>query len=269
MPLVNRAFQPGRQAGSTLMEVMVTAMIVAVVLSATVGILMRYTETDVRSNKTLRALHMAQAELDLVLARHAVENSLSSDTHGRARYYAMEDLGFPVSEYYHHNFPVNIVHESAGTLGGGALTTLFLANDPRSATGVPVPEEEAAFLLRYQLLGVDRRLNSTDMDRYLNATASPSIGFYQDDFFEPSPTGGATRAASASAATVWNPLIGDSSPSFTVAGKWANGMRRETATYQGYRFFLSKILVVRVYDRQNPGRPLAQAYEIINGRIQL
>ena len=269
MPLVKRALLNQRQAGSTLMEVMVTAAIVAVVLMATVGVLMRYTETDVRSNKTLRALHMAQAELDMVLAHHAVENSLASDTRGRARYYAIESLGFPVSEYFHHNFPVNLTHEAAGSLDSSALVTLFAANEPRSAAGAPAPLDESAFLLRYQLLGVDQRLQSHELDRYLNATATPSIGFYQDDYFDPAVAGGVTTRSTTNATTVWNPLIGDSSPSFTIAGKWANGMRRETATYRGYQSFVSKVLIVRVYDRQDPGRSLGQAYEIVNGRIQL
>lgn len=281
------------QSGFTIMETVVTAGIVAVVLSATIGVLTRYTDTDIRSQKTLRAQHIAQGEVDEVLARHAIENSLVSDTQGRSRYYPieqaictthgdMEGLGYLVSQYYYHNFPLNFPnntipfdHSAVGTINPDNVQTLFQANQGRTATGAPTDSAQSAYSIRYQLLGIEERINSSDLNLLINMTsdspqppltAAQRSGLYNDHFWVP----GTMNTSDTKGNNVYNPLIGDSSPSVALsATRWSNNMRRYTTAYDGYRNFVSKVLIVRVYDRENPRREVGHAYGVLTGRVQL
>jgi type II secretory pathway pseudopilin PulG len=255
------------QSGFTIMETVVTAAIVAVVLSATIGVLFRYTETDVRNQKVIRALRLAHAEVDEILARHAVENSLVSDTQGRARYYPMERLKYPVSQYFFHNFPLNLDHASTAQVDPNNVDTIFLANQGRTSAGAPTTTAAGAFTLRYQLLGIDKNIQPEDLNRIIDLTANPTDGFYNRQCITP---GTLVTVDGKTAANSWNPLIGDSSPSVGLdATRWSDRVRRYTTGYQGYADFVSKVFIVRVYDRLEPRRELGHAYGVMNGRVQL
>ena len=258
------------QRGFTIMETVVTAAIVAVVLSATIGVLARYTDTDVTTQKLIRAQELAQAEVDEVLARHAVENSLASDNKGRARTYVMTDpwMGYLISQYYFHNFPMEVDHGAMGTLN---LThPLFRIDQLRTGQGAePAPgpgNPGAVFTLRYQLLGIDPRLPSESLSKLITLTAQPTKNFY--DFLYWDVLTGAPRNTKAAQEVDWAyaPLIADSSPSHTPAG-WVDNMR--PTTFAGYHRYASKVLIVRVYDRTNPRQVIAQAYGVLTGRVQL
>lgn len=264
--------------GFTLMETVVTAGIVAVVLSATIGVLARYTDSDVRTQKFLRAQHLAQAEVDEVLARHAIENSLASDTKGRSRMYAMEDLRYPVSQYYFHNFPIAFPkgnypfnHGSSGIIDKddpSAIETLF--NDAvrgRTALGAPTDVPQPFYTVRYQLLGIEAGLSSKHLNLLINLTSQPTAGFYKEFFWDPQNM--LTNSNFPKGNKVYNPLIADSSPSVALGAGWSRNVRRFTASYDGYRHFVSKVLIVRVYDRQHPNREIGQAYGVLTGRVQL
>lgn len=265
--------------GFTIMETVVTAGIVAVVLSATIGVLARYTDTDVRTQKLLRAQHLAQAEVDEVLARHAIENSLASDTKGRSRMYAMEALRYPVSQYYFHNFPITFPkgnypfnHGSSGIIDKddpAAIETLFHgAVRGRTAMGAPADVPEPFYTLRYQLLGIEEGISSADLNLLINLTSEPNKGFYDDHFWIPG--GKNTSSDLPKGNKLYNPLIADSSPSvLPSASRWSRNVRRFTTSYDGYHHFVSKVLIVRVYDRQHPNREIGQAYGVLTGRVQL
>lgn len=267
-------------AGFTIMETVVTAAIVAVVLSSTIGVLFRYTDTDVQSQKTLRAQHLAQAEVDEVLAHHAIENSLVSDTQGRARYYPIPDLGYLVSQYYFNNFPINFPgntipfnHDAVGSLDPVNGETLFRANQSRTVTGAPTVGNQATYTLRFQLLGLDDKVSSSDLNLLIQMTENPTNGLYNHHYWVP----GTTTTTDATGSNAFNPLIGDSSPSVSLnVGRWftdttspRKNMRRYTLQYQGHVNFISKVLIVRVYGRDNPRRELGHAYGVFTGRVQL
>jgi hypothetical protein len=277
------------------METVVTAGIVAVVLSATIGVLARYTDTDVRSQKYLRAQHLAQAEVDEVMARHAVENSLVSDDKGRSRYYAIPQpgLGYMVSQYYFHNFPISFPkgnfpfdHGSGGSIDTDdptAIETLFFDADPwRTTRGAATNVEgDAAYRLRYQLLGIESSIDSDDLHMLINMTsdaprdaagnpltAAQRNGLYNNHFWVPGTAN--TTSTTPKGANVYNPLIADSSPSVAVSGTWwRENVRRFKTPYDGYSHFVSKVLIVRVYDRQEPRREIGHAYGVLTGRVQL
>ncbi len=290
------------QRGFTIMETVVTAGIVAVVLSATIGVLARYTDTDVRSQKYLRAQHLAQAEVDEVMARHAVENSLVSDDKGRSRYYAIPQpgLGYMVSQYYFHNFPLTFPkgnypydHGSGGVIDKddpAAFETLFstkTAADPievqpwRTTRGAKNIEDNSAYLLRYQLLGIEASIDSDDLHLLINMTsdsprdaagnaltAAQRNGLYNNHFWVPGTAN--TTNTTPKGANVYNPLIADSSPSVALNGTWwRENVRRFKTPYDGYSHFVSKVLIVRVYDRQDPRREIGHAYGVLTGRVQL
>lgn len=283
--------------GFTIMETAVTAAIVAVVLSATIGVLARYTNTDVRSQKYLRAQHIAQSEVDEVLARHAVENSLVSDNRGRARYYAIPTpgLGYMVSQYYFHNFPISFPkgnypfdHGAKGAIDKddpAAIETLFHDAPPyRTARGAPINVQNGAqFFVRYQLLGLEEGISSdqihllisltSDQPRnpagaILNAAEKATLfnRLYNMHFWE----AGTLNFSDTKGNRVYNPLIADSSPSIAVnAARWDRHVRRFRNPYDGYNHFVSKVLIVRVYDRFEPNREIGHAYGLMPGRVQL
>lgn len=272
------------QRGFTIMETVVTAGIVAVVLSATIGVLARYTDTDVRSQKFLRAQHLAQAEVDEVMARHAVENSLVSDDKGRSRYYAIQQpgLGYMVSQYYFHNFPITFPkgnfpfdHGSGGVIDKDdptAIETLFFDADPwRTTRGATASvEANAAYKLRYQLLGLDARISSDAMSEIINLAAAPTAAFYTSHFWDVKTNAPRATKTAADADWAYNPLIADSSPSVALNGTWwRENVRRFKGEYDGYSYFVSKVLIVRVYDRQEPRREIGHAYGVLTGRVQL
>lgn len=259
------------QRGFTIMETVVTAGIVAVVLSATIGVLTRYTDTDVRTQKLIRAQHLAQAEVDEILARHAVENSLASDNKGRARTYVMTDkwMGYLISQYFYHNFPIGIDHGAPGPLN--TANSLFRLNQLRTGLGASPgagPNDPSAiYTLRYQLLGIDPRLPGESLSRLITLTAAPTKNLY-DHLYWDVPLG-APRNSTVAQEVNWAyaPLIADSSPSHTPAGWDVNNMR--PSSYAGYRRYSSKVLIVRVYDRKNPRQEIAHAYGVLTGRVQL
>lgn len=284
-----------KQRGFTIMETVVTAGIVAVVLSATIGVLARYTDSDVRSQKFLRAQQLAQAEVDEFMARHAVENSLVSDP-ARARYYPMPDLGYLVSQYYFHNFPITFPganypfnHGAGGSLDPTNVESLFvpLESSPwRSAQGAPSGEANSMFTLRYQLLGLEEGINSDQIHLLINmvsdqpsdlngkrltrAQADQLHGrLYNQHFWRPG-TQMTSNAATKPAGYVFNPLIADSSPSVsTQAALWNRNARRYRNPYLGHAHFVTKVLIVRVYDRITPEREISHAYGMLPGRVQL
>ena len=285
--------------GFTIMETVVTAGIVAVVLSATIGVLARYTDTDVRSQKYLRAQHIAQSEVDEVLARHAVENSLVSDNKGRARYYAIPTpgLGYMVSQYYFHNFPITFPkgnfpfdHGSGGPIDKDdptAIETLFFNADPyRTARGAPINTlASSSFFVRYQLLGIESGIDSDDLHMLISLTSDTPRnaagalltaaqqttlrqGLYNNHFWQPGTT--TFSSVTPKGANVYNPLIADSSPSLAPSVTWWNrNVRRFRMPYDGYNHFVSKVLIVRGYDRQEPNREIGHAYGMLPGRVQL
>ena len=285
--------------GFTIMETVVTAGIVAVVLSATIGVLARFTDTDVRSQKYLRAQHIAQAEVDEVLARHAVENSLVSDNKGRARYYAIPSpgLGYTVSQYYFHNFPITFPknnfpfdHSSGGPIDKddpAAIETLFFDADPfRTARGAPInTEDNSSFFVRYQLLGIEEGITSENLHMLISLTSDtlPNAagdvltpaqrdtlrqGLYNNHFWVPGTI--TFNDITPKGTKVYNPMIADSSPSIALTGTWwSKNVRRFRMPYDGYNHFVSKVLIVRVYDRQEPNREIGHAYGMFAGRVQL
>ncbi|GEM_PF-4127659 len=268
-------------SGFTIVETAVTAAIVAVVLTATIGVLARYTETDIRTQKFLRAQHLAQAEVDEVLARHSVENSLVSDTLNRARYYPMEeeDMGYIVSQYFFHNFPLDhppgttFNHAEPGSIDRNNFESLFEANQGRTSTGAPTTAATGAYTLRYQLLGIEAGISSDELSSLIDLTANPILaipptGLYNNHFWVPGTYN--TNSTMPKGTKVYNPLIGDSSPSVTLSGAlWLNNVRRFKMPYDGYDHFVSKVLIVRVYDRQEPRREIGHAYGVLTGRVQL
>ncbi len=254
------------QRGFTIMETVVTAGIVAVVLSASVGVLARYTDTDVRNQKLLRAQQLAQSEVDEVLARHAVENSLASDDQGRARTYVMTDhLGYLISQYYFHNFPLDVDHGAKTALN---LThPLFKADQKRTSLGSEVGAgAPAVYTLRYQLLGIDPRIRPESLGELITLTAKPTPNFYNQLYWDVLTNSPRATKAAQNEDWAFNPFIADSSPSHTPAG-WANNMR--PFTYEGYYHYASKVLIVRVYDQIHPNTEIAQAYGVLTGRVQL
>lgn len=288
-----------QERGFTIMETVVTAAIVAVVLSATIGVLARYTDTDIRSQKYLRAQHLAQSEVDEVMARHAVENSLVSDDKGRSRFYAIPapGLGYMVSQFYFHNFPITFPkdnfpfnHGSGGSIDKDdpdAIETLFFDADRfRTARGgVTNVEDGSTYIVRYQLLGIEAGIDSDDLHMLINLTSdSPrnaagalltpaqrttfQQGLYNNHFWTPGTT--TTTSTTPKGTNVYNPMIGDSSPSVALSATWwRENVRRFRTPYDGYNHFVSKVLIVRVYDRADPTREISHAYGVLTGRVQL
>ncbi|MBO9541812.1 hypothetical protein J7643_14575 [bacterium] len=264
--------------GFSLVEVMVAATMIGMTLFGMSGILTGYTKAKTGTNGLAVAQNIVQAELDSILMAQQIENSLVSDTKGRARPIYIERLDLLVSSYYFFNFPdfsANKDHNSQGTLWDDDNTPGRFANAPGvlydaggqrlniqlgMANGDALENmPQVAYIARVQLFGANQE--PPDVEQYINgqiSAANPN-GEYLDTTEQP------------------DYLVADTCDSETG----------ESANFPGLPY-RQKIVVVRVYPRQtyltpqvdsgnytfvNPGggakRELAHGYAVINGKIRL
>lgn len=259
--------------GFSLVEVMVAATMIGLTLFGMSGILIGYSKAKTSTNGMAVAQNIVQAELDDILMTQQIENSLVSDTLGRARPIYIESLDLLVSSYFFYNFPdfqVGQDHNSPGMFLTEAADSRF-NNAPgisydqggRRLGYIPaddIPDRpDVAFIARVQVFGANTDV--ADVELYINGeiTAANPHGEYLD--------------------------TADSSD-FLVADTCGNDGEYVNQPGEPYR---QKIVVVRVYSRQtflspgptsgtkysfmNPGggaKPeLSHGYSVINGKIRL
>ncbi|MNX72352.1 hypothetical protein D3C86_1037050 [compost metagenome] len=265
--------------GFSLVEVMVAAAMIGMTLFGMSGILAGYSKAKTNTNGLAVAQNIVQAELDSILMAQQIENSLVSDTKGRARPIYIENLDLLVSSYFFFNFPdfpANKDHNSQGTLWDDDNTPGRFANAPGvlydaggqrlgialgKANGAALEDmPQVAYIARVQLYGANQDVD--DVELYINGpiSAANPHGEYLDTTEQPPY------------------LVADTCDSETG----------ESSNFPGLPY-RQKIVVVRVYPRQtylsptlgagdvytfvNPGggakRELAHGYAVINGKIRL
>lgn len=263
-------------AGFTLIEVAVAATLIATVLFGMGSVMMNYTNARNKVSALAVAQNIVQAEIDDVLMRTQIENSLVSDSGGRSRPVYLENgsASILVSNYWYLNFPrfpEDIDHNTQGQTWGIAESSLInrfgsAPGNLYSAGGARLtvaPEDEAVSLVaRLQLFGATGPINN--VETYINgatSSANPN-GLYVDTTSRP------------------NYLIAD-----TCANQGGTAIDNSDSdpNFNNYRV---KILVVRVYDKkyylnENGSRGsfiksgggsepvITQSYAVLNGRIRL
>lgn len=266
------------EAGFTLIEVAVAATLIATVLFGMGSVMMSYTNARNKISGMAVAQNIVQAEIDDVLMRTQVENSLVSDQQGRSRPIYLENgsASILVSNYWYLNFPVfpdGVDHNKIGQTWGvtvGSLGRRFKDAYPGnlySAGGALLedasPEnEDVAYIARLQLFGSVGAI--TNVETYINGATSSA-----------NPNGQFVDTTA-----VPGYLIADTCPN---SGGDSVDNSSTDANFNNYRF---KILVVRVYDKKQffdedgdrtsfikPGggtKPIVvQSYAVLNGRIRL
>lgn len=264
-------------AGFTLIEVAVAATLIATVLFGMGSVMMNYTAVRNKVSALAVAQNIVQAEIDDVLMHTQVENSLVSDTQGRARPLYIENGtgSVLVSRYWYLNFPVfpeKVTHNSPGQTWGVSETELInrFANSPGNlytAGGAldragTLADTDLVYIARLQLYGSTGPLSN--IETYINgatSSANPHGAYVDTDAFP-------------------NYLIADTCRNDTGA---ADADWDDDPNFNNYR---SKILVVRVYEKKriydadgsrgsfiNPGggaKPeITHGYAVLNGKIRL
>lgn len=265
-------------AGFTLVEVMVSATLIATVLFGMGSVMMNYTNARNKISALAVAQNIAQAEIDDALMHTQVENSLVSDTQGRSRPIYLENgsASVLVSNYWYLNFPrfpSNVDHNTQGQTWGiseSSLISRFFGNPPGdlfTAGGELLQSAEpedanVAYIARLQLYGA---LGSvTNVETYVNGATSSATphGQYVDTIDRPSY------------------LIADTC--INQGGASVDNSDTD-ANFNNYRV---KILVVRVYEKKqffdSNGNPasflkpvggtkpeLTHTYAVLNGKIRL
>lgn len=266
--------QQRSEKGFSLIEVTMAAAMIGLTLFGMSGVLLSYSKAQTGTNGLALAQSIVQAELDEVLTHQQVENSLVSDSKGRARPIYIKDLDLLVSAFYYYNFPnfkTNQDHNTQGMLwdeADPAFTTRF--DDPPGrrfdlggklmSTTEPVKDDPSvAYIARMQIYGANDDVQ--DVENYINGniTASYPNGEYLDS---------------------------DTIPGYLVADTCKNDGNTHYVTEVPYR---QKIVVVRVYSRQSflaggaisgstysfmnaaggAKKELAHGYAVVNGKIRL
>lgn len=274
-----------REAGFTLMEVMVSSVIMAIVMVGMSTILINYASSRGRINGLAIARIICESEVDDILLHNQIENSLVSDTGGRSRAILLVGRGLTVSNYYYCNFPAGVNHDMQGMWDPANPTNYnsrFGRNVLYSSGGVKLYEygmlnflaetdPSVDFIVRRQLYGVST--NQTDIEGYVvGGTATQPIDYYNSTTDNPALIADTCRNL-------------DGNP-FPLDGK---DVKYGDATYNSYD---QKIFVVRVYTqktfltyRNGTRQPvpntfhdptvnkakieLTHAYTVINGKIRL
>lgn len=269
------------ERGFTLIEVVVAATLIATVLLGMGSVMMNYTTARNKISALAVAQNIVQSEIDDVLMRTQIENSLVSDSQGRSRPIYLENgnASLLVSNYWYLNFPRfpdGVDHNKIGQTWGVTQDTLIkrfvsaFPGDLFSAGGALLGESdptepEVAFIARLQLYGAKDPI--TNVETYINGATSSANprGLYVDT---------------------------EASPIYRIADTCTNkavgaGTAVETSTQDpDFRLYKTKILVVRVYEKKHffnaAGNPssfiqpgggskpiITQSYAVFNGRIRL
>lgn len=247
--------------GFTLLEVMVSALLIGLVLMGMGSVLAAYSSSRVKINAQVTARHIAQGAIDEVLMHGAIENSLMTDEDGRSRPVYLQNNKILVSNYFYYNFPTLPAsgHDQTGMIwsdwaadGASRYTTypgaLFTqGGGPIPGSYTTLSDEDAqrvGYIARIQVYGLKSDVGGTtwSLEQYLSAGSE---------------------------------LIADTA--LASASPLASGSEVANASYR------SKLYVVRVYDRKtllsppaglvdSGGKPktdLTHAFAVISGPVRL
>lgn len=281
------------QSGFSLMEVLVSAAIIATVMIGMSGVLISYSGSRAKTNDLAIAQNLIQAQIDDVLMHNQVENSLISDTQGRSRpIYLLSNVrgtNVLVTRYYYYNFP----HFPSGTdhntygnvwddslLTGSWSTQAINRFDTGTNPGIlydaggneTTDIRVAKYIARLQVFGTPSSV--PNFEQYINGPISASYphGQYLDE------------AYSAYYPSAMNYLIADTCVNnASVAQFTQNNADNTNPNSNTYNSFRDKLFVVRIYTmltyKTGPGsfinspsgakQEVAHGYVVINGQVRL
>lgn len=267
--------------GFTMVEVVVSAIIIAITAIGMSSVMTSYATTRNRTNALAVAQSVAQAELDDVLMHNQIENSLMSDTQQRSRPIYLQSNQVTVSNYFYCNFPwdpgvpLGVDHNQPGMIWNladidvipGPSWDRFAANrlydrGGRLLIGTAVNDVNVSFVGRLQVFGATDAIDN--VEEYIDGATSSACphGNYLDS-------------------TAISPnLIAD-----TCAN--TNGLPFHMANMVQsplYNDFRTKIFVVRIYSKPVFMAPSSQicigsgggakteichSFTVINGKVRL